>query len=39
MPYFDINPHRTKPKWRAYVGLGILAVAAACAVYLVLSRF
>lgn len=36
MPYIDINPHRSRPKWRAYVGLGILAVVTACIVVLAL---
>lgn len=24
MPYIDINPHRQRPKWLAYVVLGVL---------------
>ena len=38
MPYIDINPHRTRSRWKAYVGLVILAVAAGCVVFLALSR-
>ena len=39
MPYIDINPHRTKPKWRAYVGLGILTVLTVGVVFLALVRW
>lgn len=37
MPYIDINPHRTRPKWPAYLGIGILAVATAGVVVLALA--
>lgn len=39
VPYIDINPHRSRPKRRAYVGLGVLAVATACIVFLALARW
>jgi hypothetical protein len=35
MPYIDINPHRRRPRWLAYAGIGLLAVA--CAVVVVLA--
>ena len=38
MPYIDINPHRTRARWKSYVLLGILAVAAGVVVWLALSR-
>lgn len=37
MPYLDINPHRSRPKWPAYVGLVVLAVATAAIVVLALG--
>lgn len=37
MPYFDINPHRSRPKWPAYVGLAVLAIATAAIVVLALG--
>lgn len=37
MPYLDINPHRSRPKWAAYVGLAVLAVATAVVVALALQ--
>ncbi len=39
MPYLDINPHRTRPKWRAYLGLAVLAVLTAGVVVLALVRW
>ncbi|BCW15922.1 hypothetical protein NtRootA4_29010 [Arthrobacter sp. NtRootA4] len=27
LPYIDINPHKSGPKWRSYVALSILLVA------------
>ena len=38
MPYVDINPHRTRPKWWAYVGLVLLAAATFAVVVLALRR-
>ena len=32
MPYIDINPHRSRPKWWSYVVLGILLVLTAAVV-------
>ena len=26
VPYIDINPHRSRPKWWSYVALGLLLV-------------
>ena len=37
MPYVDINPHRSRRKWPAYAGLGILAVVTVCIVILALT--
>ena len=37
MAYNDINPHRTRPKWWAYTGLVVLAVATVCIVLLALA--
>lgn len=39
MPYIDINPHRSKPKWRAYAGLAVLAAVTAGVVFLALGHF
>jgi hypothetical protein len=39
VPYIDINPHRSRPKWPAYLGLGILAVATGLMVFLALARW
>ena len=36
MPFIDINPHRTRPKWPAYLGLGVLAVGTVGVVVLAL---
>lgn len=36
MPYIDINPHRSRPKWPIYSGLGVLVVATAGVVVLAL---
>lgn len=30
MPYLDINPHRQRPKWQAYLGVTVLAVITLC---------
>ena len=38
VPYVDINPHRTRPKWWAYVGLVLLAAATIAVVVLALRR-
>ncbi|CAH0263836.1 hypothetical protein SRABI128_03211 [Microbacterium sp. Bi128] len=38
MPYIDINPHRSRPKWRAYVGLVLLATTTIAVVVLALRR-
>ncbi|MGY2745250.1 hypothetical protein ACVWZ8_002367 [Arthrobacter sp. UYCu723] len=38
MAYNDINPHRSKPTWPAYLGLAVLAVATVCIVALALAR-
>jgi hypothetical protein len=27
VPYIDINPHRSKPKWWSYAALAVLLVA------------
>jgi hypothetical protein len=35
MPYIDINPHRRRPRWLPYAGLGILTVV--CTVVAVLA--
>jgi hypothetical protein len=37
VPYVDINPHRSRPKWWAYVGLALLTVAAGCVVFMALT--
>jgi hypothetical protein len=37
MPYVDINPHRRRPKWWGYVGLGILLVITAAVVVAALA--
>jgi hypothetical protein len=37
VPYIDINPYRSRPKWRAYVGLVLLAVATGCVVFVALA--
>ncbi|CAH0292744.1 hypothetical protein SRABI26_04282 [Arthrobacter sp. Bi26] len=37
VPYVDINPHRNRPKWWAYVGLVLLAAATACVVCVALA--
>jgi hypothetical protein len=37
MPCIDINPHRRRPKWLAYSGLGILTIMAAVIVVLALT--
>ena len=37
LPYVDINPHRKRPKWWAYVGLTILAVVTVAVVVLALT--
>ncbi|MBP1135138.1 hypothetical protein JOE31_001370 [Arthrobacter sp. PvP023] len=38
MPYVDINPHRSGPKWRGYVLLGVLLVLTAGVVAAALFR-
>ncbi|MDP9982263.1 hypothetical protein J2W14_001651 [Pseudarthrobacter oxydans] len=37
MPYIDINPHRNRPKWWAYVGLLLLALVTFVVVVLALT--
>lgn len=37
VPYIDINPHRSRPKWWAYVGLLLLALATVVVVVLALT--
>jgi hypothetical protein len=37
VPYIDINPHRSRPKWHAYVGLVVLALATAAIVVVALG--
>ncbi|HEV7948825.1 MAG TPA: hypothetical protein VGP24_03565 [Glaciihabitans sp.] len=37
VPYVDINPNRSRPKWWAYVGLSILALATGFVVFLALA--
>jgi hypothetical protein len=32
VPYIDINPHGSRPKWWSYVALGILLVVTASVV-------
>ncbi|SDP25375.1 hypothetical protein SAMN04487914_106123 [Arthrobacter sp. ok909] len=39
MPYVDINPHRNRPKWWAYVGLVLLTVATGCVVFVAPADF
>lgn len=39
MPYVDINPHKSKPKWPAYIGLAaIMIITAAVVAYALVSR-
>jgi len=37
MPYIDINPHKSRPKWPAYVGLATLLTVTIAIVVLVLT--
>jgi hypothetical protein len=37
VPYIDINPHRSRPKWMAYAGLGVLAAGTGIVVFLALA--
>jgi hypothetical protein len=37
VPYFDINPHRPRPKWLGYVVLAVLTVLTAFVVIVALS--
>ncbi len=39
MPYHDINPHRTRPRWQAYLGLAILSVLTVGVVLMALGAF
>jgi hypothetical protein len=39
VPYLDINPHRTGPKWPAYLGLAVLTVVTVGVVVLALARW
>ncbi len=38
MPYVDINPHKTRPKWQAYALLAVLLVLTAAVVGAALVR-
>ncbi|WP_290369789.1 hypothetical protein [Arthrobacter sp. Bi83] len=38
MPYIDINPHRSRPKWWSYVLLAVLLVVTAAVVAAALFR-
>lgn len=38
LPYVDINPHKTGPKWPAYIGLVIIIIITAAIVALALIR-
>lgn len=38
MPYVDINPHRSRPKWQAYAVLGVLLILTAAVVAAALTR-
>ncbi|MFK4638112.1 hypothetical protein ABIA52_001001 [Paenarthrobacter histidinolovorans] len=38
MPYVDINPHKIRPKWPAYVGLAVLLIATITVVAHVLTN-
>jgi hypothetical protein len=38
MPYIDINPHRSGPKWPRYLLLGVLLLLTAAVVAAALSR-
>ncbi len=38
MPYVDINPHKGRPKWKAYAVLTVLLVLTACVVVAALTR-
>lgn len=37
MPYIDINPHRSRPKWPAYALLGLLLLLTAVVVTMALT--
>lgn len=38
LPYVDINPHKSKPKWLAYVGLALLLIATIAITLIVLTK-
>jgi hypothetical protein len=38
MPYIDINPHKGRPKWQAYVVLTILLIITSAVVTHALTR-
>lgn len=38
MPYFDINPHKARPRWQAYTGLIVLLAVTAAVVAAALTR-
>jgi hypothetical protein len=38
MPYIDINPHRSRPKWRGYLLLAVLVLLTAAVVVAALQR-
>jgi hypothetical protein len=38
VPYVDINPHRSRPKWWGYVALGILLVVTVAVVVTALTH-
>jgi hypothetical protein len=38
VPYVDINPHRSRPKWWGYAGLGVLLMITAAVVGVALTH-
>ena len=38
MPYIDINPHKGRPKWQAYIVLATLLILTAGVVAAALTR-
>lgn len=38
MPYIDINPHKSRPKWHAYAILAVLLILTAAVVGAALTR-
>jgi hypothetical protein len=39
VPYIDITPHRSRPKWMGYVGLGVLTVVTGFVIFLTISTW